>query len=214
MSDLDFVCRLLVLAPIFVLDPFAPLFVLAWALRLGLVADPYLASAQFSGFAGDEFLAVISVLYVAHILMDKVPLIAHLLDGIGLLVKPAAMAFAGLWIADRLDAQSALHWATLVIVLAGGVPMTFGLQALRTKVRLGASVGTLGVAHPAISTAETVAGGVLSYLAVTHPAAALVIVLLIGLPIIWVSMVTVRAVGRVAGAGVRHLRSRNSRGVY
>lgn len=207
MSDADFICRLLVLPPLFVLDPFAPVVVFAWALRLGWVQDEYLLQPAFAGFASDGFLMIATTVYVVHVLADKVPVIGHALDAIGIALKPLALAFAGFWLANRLDPHSTLHWAALAIILLGGVPATMSLQTLRTKVRLGASVGTLGIVHPAISTMENFGGVILAYLAVMHPAAAVLLVLVVGIPIVWLSIIVVRAAGKILVGGARAIKS-------
>jgi hypothetical protein len=208
MNDADFVSRLIILPIVFVIDPLAPIVVLAWALRLGWVSDPYFLQPAFAGLATDGFLAFVTVAYIAHALADKVAILAHLMDLIGILLKPVALAFVGLWLAGRFDPASTQHWASLATILVGGVPAAFALQTLRTKFRLGASVGSLGVAHTAISTSETLAGMGLAYLTVLHPVAAAALVLAVGLPVIWLVSVAVRAAGKALSCGIGRLCSR------
>jgi hypothetical protein len=200
MSDIDFVARLLVLPVAVVIDPVAPLVVLGWSLRFGLIRDPYLSGPAFAGFATDTFLTIVTLLYVTHVLAEKIILLSHALDILSLGLKPLAVAFLGLAYAHRLDSGSTLHWVCLATVIAGGVPAAFGLQLLRTKLRLGASVVTFGIAHPLISTAETGAGLLLAVLAIFQPLAALLLVVAVGVPVIWLSVLAVKALGTAVHA--------------
>jgi hypothetical protein len=182
----------------FVVDPLAPPLVFGLCLRAHLVHDPVLLGPAFVGFASPEFILIAAVLYAGHALADKVPPIAHLMDIIGLAVKPIAVALIGFFVAAKIDAGSALHWITLAAVLAGGVPATAALQALRTKVRLAASVGTLGAALPVISGVENVAGLTLASLAFLRPELALALIVIIGLPLVWLAWKLTRAAARGA----------------
>lgn len=211
MDNVDIIARLLILPVVFVVDPVAPLLVFAWATRLGLVTDPALTGPAFAGFGSDAFLICLTAVYLGRVLADKSPLIAHAMDLVGLVLKPLMTAFVGFYLADQLDAGATAHWAALSIVLLCGVPAAFSLQALRAKVRLGASVGTVGLAHPILSTVENVAGMVLAYMAVMHPVAALVLTMAVGIPVVWLSTLAVRAAGRTLKAGWRRVASPRNR---
>ncbi len=182
----------------FVIDPFAPPLVFGLCLRAHLVHDPVLLGPAFAGFASPEFILIAAVLYAGHAMADKVPPIAHLMDMVGLAVKPIAVTFIGFFVAAKIDPSSALHWVTLAAVLAGGVPAVATLQALRTKVRLAASVGTLGAALPVISGVENVAGLGLASLALLRPELALALIVIVGLPLVWLIWKLTRAAARGA----------------
>lgn len=182
ISATAFVARLFGLPIAFAIDPFAPLLVFGFSRRGGLIHDPYLLQPAFDGFASDGFLAVVLLLYIAHIIGDKVPPIAHALDAVYLLLKPLAAALVGFWMADALDVQGSLHVVTLAIVILGSLAVTAGVHAVRSTMRLAASAGTFGFAVPFISTIENALGMVTAVLVVLRPEVALVLFLVVGLP--------------------------------
>ena len=193
-----FVAMLFSMPVAFVIDPFAPPLVFGLCLRAHLIHDPVLLSPAFAGFSSPEFILVSAVLYAGHAMADKVPPIAHLMDILGLAVKPVAVAFIGLFVAAKIDPSSSLHWLTLAAVLAGGVPAAAALQVLRTKVRLAASATTFGAALPVISGVENVAGLTLASLALLRPELALALILIVGLPLAWLAWKLTRAAARGA----------------
>jgi hypothetical protein len=202
-----FVAMLLSMPVAFVIDPLAPPLVFGLCLRARLIHDPVLLGPAFAGFASPEFIAIVAVLYAGHALADKVPPIAHLMDVLSLAVKPLAVAFVGLWVTSKVDSQSALHWLALAVVFTGGVPAAAALQILRTKVRLAASVTTFGTAHPMISGVENLVGLALACMALLRPELALVLILIVGAPIVWLAWKLTRAAVRGATHFVRAGRS-------
>lgn len=192
-----FVSTLLALPVAFTIDPAAPLLVFGLALRAGAIHDPILLGPQFAGFASDGFIAAAAVIYFLHSAADKIPIFAHLADAAGIVLKPAAVALLGFWVQGKLGARAPLHWIALAAVLAGGVPTTLALQTLRTKVRLGASVASLGALHPVVSTIDNVVGLGLSWLAFTHPGAALAVIALVIAPLAFVLWLALRAAFRI-----------------
>jgi hypothetical protein len=193
-----FVAMLFSMPIAFVIDPFAPPLVFGLCLRAHLIHDPVFLGPAFAGFASPEFILIAAALYAAHAVADKVPPIAHLMDLLGLAVKPIAVAFLGFFVANRIDTGNSLHWVTLAAVLAGGVPAAAALQMLRTKVRLAASVATLGTALPVISGVENVAGLALASLAFLRPELALALIVIVGLPLAWLAWKVTRAAARGA----------------
>ncbi|HZK99247.1 MAG TPA: DUF4126 domain-containing protein [Caulobacteraceae bacterium] len=196
-ASMAFVSTLLALPVAFTIDPAAPLLVFGLALRAGAIHDPILAGPQFAGFASDGFTAAAAVFYFLHAAADKIPLCAHLFDALGLIGKPLAVALLGFWVQGKLGPAAPLHWIALAAILAGGVPATLALQTLRAKVRLGASVASLGTLHPMISTMDNVAGAGLSWLAFTHPGAALAVIAPAAV-VLWLAM---RGLVRLARRG-------------
>ena len=197
----SFLAILFSLPVAFAIDPFAPPLVLGLCLRFHLIHDPTLLGTAFAGFATWPVLAVSAGLYAAHALADKLPPIAHVMDAIGLVAKPLAVGFTGFWAAGAIDPHSPLHWITLIALIAGGVPATAAIQALRSKVRLASSAATLGAAIPVISTGENIAGLALSAMAFLQPGLAVVVILIVGLPLLWLSWTLIKR----ATQGAKHL---------
>ncbi len=205
MTDVQFVAMLLAVPLAVTIDPFAPLLAFSVALRAGWISDPRFTGPEFAGFAQPEFLAVVGFLYVLHAMADKVPPIAHLFDAIGVVAKPLAGAIIGLWLSNKLDPHSALHWYAMAVVILGGVPSAAALQLMRTKVRLGASVGTLGGLHPIVSGIENVVALPLAFLTVIRPELALLIMVLVIVPAIWVCLLIIRQIIRLGVRAGRHV---------
>jgi len=206
MTDVQFVARLLAIPLALVIDPIAPILVFGIALRMGWITDPVLTGPAFAGFADPVFIAVVGVLYVVHTLADKVPLFAHLFDGIGLVAKPLAGAVVGFWMTNQLDPNSTLHWVSMAVVLFGGIPAAASLQLARAKVRLATSAGSGGLLHPVVSTAESVVAVPIAAAAVVRPELALLMIALIVLPALWLGLRLIRAalgIARQAAGGVK-----------
>lgn len=202
-NSLEFVARLLVLPLAMTIDPFATLLVFGICLRAGWIIDPILTRPEFSGFASPEFLTVAGVLYVAHAAADKIPPIGHLFDGLGLILKPLAAAMVGLWLANKLAPESALHWYAMAVVVLGGIPAVAGLQLARTKIRFAASASSFGTLHPVASTAENLVALPIAFLSVLRPELALLFMAVIGVPLLWLLLKAVSLLGR----GVKRVRS-------
>ena len=205
-TDIEFVARLLAIPLALVLDPFAVLLVLGLALRMGWINDPILTRPELAGFASPAFITITGVLYVLHALADKIPPIGHLFDAIGIVAKPLAGAFVGLFLANKLDHGTTIHWIAMAVVLFGGIPAAASLQLARTKVRLAASAGSVGTLHPIASTAENFVALPVSALAVLRPELALALIALIVVPLLWIALRVIRAMARRAkriGRGVK-----------
>lgn len=203
VNNLEFVARLLALPLALTIDPFAPLLVFGICLRQGWITDPILTGPEFSGFASPEFIAITAVLYVAHVLADKVPVFAHLFDGVGIILKPLAGAFIGLWLTNKIPTDSAVHWYAMAVVLFGGVPAAVSFQLARTKIRLAASAASFGTLHPFLSAAENVVAIPIAMLAVLRPEIAVLIMVAIGIPMMWLLFKLLKLMGK----GIRHIRN-------
>ena len=178
---------LLAMPVAFVIDPFAPPLVLGLCLRFHLIHEPALLGPAFAGFASWGFIGVSAALYAAHALADKIPPIAHVMDVIGIAVKPLVVGFVGLWLSHKINVGANLQWVVLAAIFAGGVPAAAALQAFRAKARGAASLVTLGAALPVISAAENVAGLGLTSLILTHPMIAVGVIVIVGLPVLWLT---------------------------
>lgn len=178
---------LLAMPVAFVIDPFAPPLVLGLCLRFHMIHEPALLGPAFAGFASWPFIGASAALYAAHASADKFPPVAHVMDVIGIAVKPLVVGFVGLWVSHKLNVGANLQWVVLAAIFAGGVPAAAALQAFRTKARGAASLVTLGTALPVISGAENVAGLGLTGLTLTHPMVALGVIAAVGLPLMWLT---------------------------
>lgn len=193
-----FVARLFGLPVAFALDPFAPMLALGFARRAGLITDPYLLQPAFDGFASDGFLLLVSLMYIAHILADKIPPLAHLMDAVYLIVKPLAAAVVGFAMINAIDLDRGLHVVAVAIVLTGSVAVSAGLHVKRSAVRLAASTMSLGSAIPVISTVENVVGAGFAALVVMKPVVAILLACAVLLPAaILVTAIAKRMRGRL-----------------
>jgi hypothetical protein len=128
------------------LRAFLPLFALGLAARFGVVE----LHESVRWLSQDHALWALGAATVLEIAGDKIPIVDHALDAVGVALKPIAAA---------LGAYAALvHWPTpwaqiVALVLAGG---TLALHLVKAKLRLGSSAVSLGTANPILSTVEDV----------------------------------------------------------
>lgn len=148
------------------LRAFLPLLLVGLAARTGVITlgDPV------SWLSQDLTLWTLGVAAVVEIVGDKVPVLDHALDAIGLAVRP---------VAGGLGAYAALaQWPAplpLVFALAAGSG-ALGVQALKAKTRVGSTLLTAGAGNPILSFAEDVGAFGLTALAIAVPALALLLV--------------------------------------
>jgi len=149
------------------LRAFLPLLVAGVAGRLGWVS----LSSHFDWLASWPALTVFGVAVVAEILSDKIPVVDHVLDVLGGVIKPAAGAILA---ASVIRDLTPLETAVVGIVLGGG---SAGLVHLtKAKVRLFSSVTTAGLGNPLLSVGEDVASLVGSLTAIVFPLFLLLVV--------------------------------------
>lgn len=148
------------------LRAFLPLLVLGLAGRAGVVT----VGGSAAWLTQDLALWTLGVAALVEIVGDKVPIVDHALDAVGLVVRPAAGA---------LGAYAALaEWPAplpLVFALVAGSG-ALGVQALKAKTRVGSSLLTAGAGNPVLSFAEDLGAFGLTLLAILVPAIALAIV--------------------------------------
>ena len=152
------------------LRAFLPLFVVGAAARSGLVR----LGEPFGWLESTPALVLLGTAVVVEILADKYPVVDHVLDGIGLFVKPLAGALV---MASTLSETSSL--AAVVLALMLGMPAAAGVHLVKAKMRLVSTATTLGLANPAQSVVEDAASCAGSLLCVLVPAIALGLILLI-----------------------------------
>lgn len=143
------------------LRAFLPLLVLGLASRNGLVG----LSPNVAWLTSDAALIALGVATVLELAADKIPVLDHGLDAIGLVLRPAAA-----WLATY---ALLIHWPTpwgQIVALALAL-IALAIQGAKAKVRLGSTALTLGTANPLVSIVEDV-------IALGMAAAALVVPLL------------------------------------
>lgn len=143
------------------LRAFLPLLVLGLASRGGLVH----LSPNVQWLTSDAALIALGVATVLEVAADKIPVLDHALDAVGLVLRPAAA-----WLATY---ALLVHWPTpwgQIVALTLAL-IALAMQAAKAKVRLGSTALTLGTANPLVSMVEDV-------LALGMAAAALVVPLL------------------------------------
>jgi hypothetical protein len=142
------------------LRAFLPLFVLGAAGRLDWVA----LSPSFQWLSSTPALVVFGVAVVTEVLSDKVPVVDHVLDILGGVIKPIAGTVVA---ASVLTDLSPLQSTVVGLVAGGGAAGVVHLA--KAKLRLFSSLTTGGLGNPVLSLAEDVASFVGSALAIVMP---------------------------------------------
>ncbi len=150
------------------LRAFLPLFVVGVAGRLGWVT----LGESYQWLASWPALVVFAVAVVAEVLSDKIPIVDHVLDLVGGVVRPAAGALLA---ASVLTEMTPLQCAVVGILVGGS---SAGLVHLtKAKVRLFSSVTTAGLGNPVLSLGEDVVAFVGTAVALWVPVLVLILVL-------------------------------------
>ena len=126
------------------LRAFLPLLVLGLAARLGL----FQPSPQAAWLGQDLALLALGVATVLEIAADKIPVVDHALDAVGLVVRPVAAWVAGGAVANGWPSPWGQGLAVALALIA------LAVQGLKAKVRLGSTGLTLGAANPLVSALE------------------------------------------------------------
>jgi hypothetical protein len=141
------------------LRAFLPLTALSLAARAGLVH----LTDKAAWIAGDGALWVLAVATLLEMAGDKVPILDHLLDVAGTVVRPAAAAVAGWALFGTVDPTLS---AIAALILGSGA---LGIHLLKAKTRLGSTALTMGHANPLLSIGEDVSAALLSAAAFLAP---------------------------------------------
>jgi hypothetical protein len=148
------------------LNPWLPLFASALLHRTGVVE----LGSPFDELSSTTWLVVLGVLMSFDFVGDKVPVIDHVLHGIGTVIAPAsgAVLFTG-------QAGAETDIPTLVAIALGAI--TAGsIHAGRAAVRPVSTTTTAGVGNPILSLAEDVGSAGLTAMAFLLPVLAVVVV--------------------------------------
>jgi hypothetical protein len=150
------------------LRAFLPLFLLGLASRFGhLGLDPHVR-----WLASDPALIALGAATVFELAGDKIPVVDHALDAVGVAIRPAA-AWLG---AYAVLVQWPEPWGAIVALVLGGG--TLALHLVHAKLRLGSTLLTGGTFNPLISLSEDLLTVLLVGLAILAP---LFVLLLVGL---------------------------------
>jgi hypothetical protein len=148
------------------LRAFLPLLLLGLAARAGIVQ----LHEGARWMSGDVALTALAIATVVEILGDKVPVVDHALDAIGMVLRPLAASFG----AYAALVSWPTPWGQLAALALGALAV--GVHLAKAKVRIGSSALTLGSANPLISLFEDVLSLALVALAILAPIAILALV--------------------------------------
>jgi hypothetical protein len=125
-------------------------------------------------------LAVVSVLLVAEVVLDKVPVVDHVNDAVQTLVRPTVggVIFAATTAASQADSSTWMQEHPWVGVLLG-VAVAGVVHATKATARPLVNVTTVGTGTPVVSAAEDAASLGMSLIAVFFPLLVVVVLLLL-----------------------------------
>lgn len=148
------------------LRAFLPLLALGLAARFGL----FHLRPGAEWMAGDPALWALGIATVLEIASDKVPVVDHVLDVVGTLLRPVAA-----WLGAFAVLQGwSSPWAQIAaLVLGAGALAVHGVKA---KTRLGSTLATAGHANPLLSVLEDSGAIVLVVAALLAPLVTLALV--------------------------------------
>lgn len=149
------------------LNAYIPLLVVG---VLANVTDAVRLPPEYAWMSSGWALAVIAVLLLAELVLDKVPVIDHVNDVIQTAVRPAAggMVFTATQAAAELDDSAWMAerpWLSWIL----GIVTALAVHALKTAARPVVNATTAGVGAPIVSTAEDAGSLGLSLIAVFLP---------------------------------------------
>lgn len=153
---------------------FLPLLVIALAGRAGMVE----LSATFDWLVGWPAIAALGAAAAVEIAAYYMPGVDNLLD---LLAGPLALVAGTLLVVAPLwELPPLVKWTTAIVAGGGAAAIT---QSLSSLLRLKSTLGTGGLANPAVATGELGGSLLLSALALLLPVASLALVVIV---LVWV----------------------------
>ncbi|MEV6981919.1 DUF4126 domain-containing protein [Sphaerisporangium sp. NPDC051017] len=128
-------------------------------------------------------LAVIAVLLLAEVVLDKVPVVDHVNDMIQTAVRPAAggVVFSATQATSQIDHSAWMTqnpWVSWVI----GIGVALAVHIMKASARPVVNVSTAGVGAPVVSTMEDAGSLGMSLVAVFFPALVIVALILLAIP--------------------------------
>lgn len=159
------------------LNAYIPLMTIGLLGRFGVV---HLA-APYDEITKPWVLALVGVLLLLELVVDKIPGVDHLNDVVQTLVRPAAGAL--LFAASTGAVESAPAW----LGLTAGLLTAFSVHATKAVARPAVNVTTAGIAAPIVSLLEDILATVTSLVAVLLPylVAVCLIAIAAGLFFLW-----------------------------
>ncbi len=161
------------------LNAYIPLLVVALAARFPL-EDPLLKlAAPYDLLANWWVIGLLVILLVIEMLVDKIPAVDTLNDGIQTFVRPVAGAilFAG--------STSVINDMNPILAILAGVLVAGSVHATKAVVRPAVTATTAGTGNWAVSIIEDISAFSMSLMALLIPAVAGIIVLLFAGLVIW-----------------------------
>lgn len=165
------------------LNAWMPLFLLGIVDRFVTGVD---LPAGWSWLSSDVALWITGVLLVVEIVADKIPAVDSVNDVLQTAIRPAAggIVFGAGSSAEtlRIEDPATLFAGNGWIPIAVGIAIALGVHLVKATVRPAANAATLGLAAPAVSTAEDVSSLALAAAAIFAPVIAgiLLIALVVG----------------------------------
>jgi len=161
------------------LNAYIPLLVVALAARFPLT-DPLLKlSAPYDLLANWWVIGILVILLVIEMLVDKIPAVDTINDGIQTFVRPVAGAilFAG--------STSVINDMNPILAILAGVLVAGGVHATKAIVRPAVTVTTAGTGNWAVSIIEDISAFSISLMAIFIPILAGIVVLVLAIFIVW-----------------------------
>lgn len=159
------------------LNAWLPLFVSALLVRLELVE----LDAPFDSFSSTAGLVVLGALTTADFVGDKIPVVDHVLHGVGGVIAPlsGAILFVGPT-GDETDIPT-------ILSLVVGALVAGSVHTARAAVRPASTAATGGAGNPVLSLGEDVTSGLLTVLAFAVPvlAVALLAAVVVAFVALW-----------------------------
>lgn len=160
------------------LNAYIPFLVVA---LMGRFTDVIELPGHFAWIESNWAIGTASVLLLAEVVFDKVPVIDHLNDAIGTVIRPATggLIFAASQAAGELEANTGFLADNPWIGVVGGIVIAGSVHGGKAATRAVVNGASFGLAAPLVSTAEDGTSVGLSFVAIFAPI--LVIFVLIGM---------------------------------
>lgn len=160
------------------LNAYIPLLIVAVAAHYPL-GDPVLKLAEPYNMLGEWWaILIISILLVIEMLVDKIPAVDSLNDGIQTFIRPAAGAIL---FAANANLITDMHPA---VALIAGLLVAGGVHVVKTTARPVVTAATAGTGNWAVSIVEDVTAVIVTLLAIFVPIIAAVLFIIGGVTII------------------------------
>jgi len=129
-------------------------------------------NAPFDALTNGWVIALLTVLTLIEVLVDKIPVVDTINDIIQTVVRPAAGAIL---FAASSNAISDIH---PVLALVCGILVAGTVHAAKTTTRPLVTATTAGTANPIASTAEDIIAGIVSLLSILVPIVAFILIVI------------------------------------